>query len=917
MKPEAVARTYIDELLERAGWVVQDYGQLNLGAGRGVAVREFPLKTGYADYLLFVDRRAVGAIEAKPVGVTLGGVAEQSAKYLAGLPKHIPHAEGDRLPFAYESTGVETYFRDERDPEPRSRRVFSFHQPRTLKGWLARQDTLRARLRAMPPLLTSGLRACQVEAIEGLERSLRADRPRALIQMATGSGKTYTAVTASYRLVKHADARRILFLVDRANLGKQTEKEFQQYVTPDDGRKFTELYNVQRLTSNQVDPVSRVCIATIQRVYSMLRGRELDEANEEASLYETSFGAEPMEVAYNPALPPETFDFIVIDECHRSIYNLWRQVLEYFDAYLVGLTATPSKQTFGFFNQNLVMEYPHARAVADGVNVGFDVYRIRTRITEEGARIDAGYTVIKQDKLTRRERIEQLDEDLEYQKNHLDRSVVAPSQIRTVIRTFRDRLFTEIFPGRRTVPKTLIFAKDDNHAERILHIVREEFGRGNDFAKKITYKTSGEKPDDLIAEFRNSPMPRIAVSVDMIATGTDIRPLECLVFLRDVRSSVYFEQMKGRGTRTIDPTDLKAVTGDAERKTHFVIVDAVGVTESDKGDARPLERKRHVSFAGLLQGVALGVRDEDSLASLASRLARFAKTLDEADHEAIREAAGGRPLQALVGGLLDAVDADRQSEQAKALFGTHEPTEAQRAEAARVLAETACAPFDDPNLRTLILDIKQKNEITIDTVNPDELLYAGPDGQGDARAAQMVTSFREFIEKHRDEITALQIFYSQPYGQRHLTLKQVKELAAAIAQPPLGLTPEALWAAYAKLEADKVRGVGEQRLLTDIITLVRHAMQEDDKLVPFREVVEARFYEWLAQQERTGRTFTADQLEWLELVKQHLATSLTVEVRDFEHPPFHERGGAFKAVQLFGRDGLHGLMRELNDLVTA
>lgn len=916
MTPEQRAREHIDQLLSAAGWAVQDRKDLNLGAGLGVAVRYFPLQTGEADYMLFVNRKAAGVIEAKPEGYTLGGVAEQSAKYLIGLPETIPHVEGDKLPFAYESTGIETLFRDERDPDARSRRVFAFPKPETLHEWSQQPETLRARLRTMPPLITEGLRGCQVEAIEGLEKSLKENRPRALIQMATGSGKTYTAVTASYRLIKFADARRVLFLVDRANLGRQTEKEFQQYVTPDDGRKFTELYNVQRLTANTIDSVSRVCISTIQRVYSMLKGRELDEETEERSLYEMGADGQPLDVVYNPALPPETFDFVIVDECHRSIYNLWRQVIEYFDAFLIGLTATPSKQTFGFFKQNLVMEYPHARAVADGVNVGFDVYRIRTQITEEGSHVEAGHFVTKRDKLTRRERIERLDESLEYEQHQLDRSVVSPSQIRTVIRTYRDRLFTDIFPGRKVVPKTLIFAKDDNHAEEILHIVREEFGKGNEFAKKITYKTTGEKPENLIAEFRNAPMPRIAVSVDMIATGTDIKPLECLLFMRDVKSNVYFEQMKGRGTRTIDPTDLQAVTGDATRKTHFVIVDAVGVTETEKGDAQPLERKKSVAFDKLLHGVALGVRDEDSLSSLAGRLARFDRTLDADDREKIEKTAGGTPLKTLINGLLDAVDPDRQVEKAMEMFTTDAPGVEQRAQAARALADEACRPFDDPALRNLIVDIRQRNEITIDTVSIDEVLYAGPDDRADGRAAQVVQSFRDFIEAHKDEITALQVFYSQPYGQRHLTLRQIKELAEAIALPPLGQTPETLWAAYAKLEKDKVKGAGEKRLLTDIITLVRHAMGEDEVLAPFREVVEERFYAWLNAQDRAGR-FTPEQMEWLDLIKQHLAASLSIEPEDFEYAPFHERGGRFKAIRLFGRDELRTILSELNEAIVA
>jgi len=407
MKPEEKARQRIDRLLDAAGWSVQDMSRLNLSASLGVAVREFPVESGFADYVLFVDRQAVGVIEAKPEGTTLSGVAEQSTAYITGFPSHIPHVHLP-LPFAYESTGIETFFRDERDPNPRSRRVFAFHCPETLQEWLSQEDTLRARLQLVPMLNTKGLRDCQVEAIVHLDRSFAQAKPRALIQMATGSGKTYAAVSFIYRLIKFAGARRVLFLVDRNNLGRQTLREFQQYVTPDDGRKFTELYNVQHLTSNTLDPVSNVAITTIQRLYSMLKGDpEFDTEIEEHSLFEMAPGEErPREVTYNPQIPIETFDFIVTDECHRSIYNLWRQVLEYFDAFIIGLTATPSKQTLGFFNQNLVTEYSHERAVADGVNVGYEVYRISTQITEQGSTVDAGYYVDKRDKLTRQTRWE-------------------------------------------------------------------------------------------------------------------------------------------------------------------------------------------------------------------------------------------------------------------------------------------------------------------------------------------------------------------------------------------------------------------------------------------------------------------------------------------------------------------------------
>jgi len=483
MTPEQEARESIDHLLIAAGWHICDADRANIHAARGVAIREFPLARGhgFADYLLYVDAKAAGVIEAKKEGATLTGVETQSDKYVDGLPEALP-AWNRPLPFAYQSTGVESRFTNGLDPEPRSRPVFSFHRPEWMASFFERITTDEAaepstvsyldqgrtfleRMQHMPPLVEDGLWPAQITAINNLEQSLRENRPRALIQMATGSGKTFTAINFLYRLIKFAGARRILFLVDRGNLADQTLKEFQQYVSPYNNFKFTEEYIVQRMSSNTLDTTARVCICTIQRMFSMLKGKELPEDLEESSI--EGLGnlfrqQEPIE--YNPDFPIESFDIIVTDECHRSIYNLWAQVLEYFDAYLIGLTATPSKQTFGFFNQNLVMEYNHEMAVADGVNVNYDVYRIRTEITEQGSKVDAGHYVEKRERDTRKTRWEELDDDFEYDPNQLDRDVVAPDQIRTIIREFRDKLPTEIFPGRDWVPKTLIFAKDDAHA---------------------------------------------------------------------------------------------------------------------------------------------------------------------------------------------------------------------------------------------------------------------------------------------------------------------------------------------------------------------------------------------------------------------------------------------------------------------
>ena len=928
MTPEEQARINIDKLLEQAGWAVQDVSAVNVYAAQGVAVREFSLKPGHgtADYLLYVNQKAAGVVEAKPEGSTLTGVEVQSEKYSTGLPDNLP-AYQRPLPFLYESTGAETQFTNRLDPEPRSRPVFSFHTPETLAEWIGVSEAsdadtqrigeergdyravhnLRQKLKAMPPLNASGLWPVQERAIRNLEESLAAGKPRALVQMATGSGKTFMACNQAYRLIKHAGARRVLFLVDRSNLGRQTLREFQGFTTPDEGRKFTELYNVQLLQSGYIDPVSKVSIATIQRVYSILKGEELDPEREEFSDFDTALQREPSPVEYNPAVPIETFDVIITDECHRSIYNLWRQVLEYFDGFIIGLTATPSKQTFGFFQQNLVMEYNHEQAVADGVNVDFDTYRIRTEITEQGAKVDAGYFIDRRDRLSRRVRWEQLEDDLTYAPNQLDRDVVAEDQIRTVVRTFQDRLFTQIFPNRRDVPKTIIFAKDDSHADDIVRIVRQEFDKGNDFCQKITYKTTGAKPEDLLTAFRNSYNPRVVVTVDMIATGTDIKPVEVVFFMRNVRSRNFFEQMKGRGVRTISATDFNAVTPDARNKDRFVIVDAVGVTETELSDSYTLDRKPTVSFDKLLDLVGLGNRDSEVLSSLASRLARLDCHLVPKDRESIEAVSQGVPLQTLVSGLVNAADPDAALNAAQQTTGQDDPPESAVSEARRLLMEDAARPFAaNPDLRQRLVDIHRSHEQTIDTVSADSLIEAG---FSDDQATTIVQSFREYIEENRDEITALQMLYERPY-RRRLSYADIKALADALVSPPRSWTTERLWEAYRQLDRSKVRGSG-QRTLADIVSVVRYAIGGAEALAPFADGVHERFQGWLAMQETAGRSFTEEQVRWLEAIRDHIAGSASMTPSDFQYAPFNQQGGLGKAYQLFGEE-LEGLLEELN-----
>ncbi len=621
---------------------------------------------------------------------------------------------------------------------------------------------------------------------------------------------------------------------------------------------------------------------------------------------------DPLE--YNPTIPIGTFDFIITDECHRSIYNLWRQVLEYFDAFLIGLTATPSKQTFGFFNKNLVMEYDHERAVADGVNVNYDVYRIKTKITEKGSKVDAGYYIDKRDRDTREVRWEKLEEDFEYDPNKLDRDVVSKDQIRTIVRTFKDKVLTEIYPGRDYVPKTLIFAKDDSHAEDIVTIVREEFGKGNDFAQKITYKTSGAKPEDLIASFRNSFNPRIAVTVDMIATGTDIKPLEIVMFMRAVKSRGFFEQMKGRGVRVINANDLQAVTPDAQAKDHFIIVDCVGVCEMDKTDSRPMERRPTASFEKLLQAVSLGNTEPDVISSLAARIARMARRMTQGDEQAVGEILDGS-IEQLMTDLVVSIKPDTHIERAKRDFGVEDPTEEQIKEAAKKSISDAVKPLYDPTLRKLLLEIKRKNEQIIDTVSIDEVLEAGFSAEALEKAKELVQSFEEFIGQNKDEITALQILFSTPYKSR-LRFEDIKELAEQIDKPPRYMKVDALWNAYAALEKSKVRKGSAPYILTDLVSLVRFAMHRENELIPFPDKVKANFRVWLAQQEADGKKFNEEQHKWLTMIRDHIAANLSIDKDDFDYAPFSQQGGLGKVYQLFG-DDVATVLEDLNGALAA
>lgn len=730
--------------------------------------------------------------------------------------------------------------------------------------------------------------------------------------MATGAGKTYTACALTHRLLSPpVRMGRVLFLVDRANLGTQAKREFDAFAPGGAGLLFREEFTVQHLQGSTIDPSASVVISTVQRLYSVLRGQPFDDADDERGGFERAADDAERPVTYNPAIPPETFDLMIVDECHRSIYGNWRQVLEYFDAFLVGLTATPGRHTLGFFQQNVVSQYPFERSVADGVNVDFEVWRVRTEVGERGGIIPAGFTVPHRDKETRRRRLAKLEEDRPYTPGELNRAIENPNQIRTVLQAYRDGLPTQLFPGREEVPKTLIFCQSDSHAETVTEIAREVFGGDARFAQKITYRATGRSGQELIQDFRTDHLFRIATTVDMVATGTDIKPLEVVFFLRDVRSAQYFEQMRGRGARTILPTDLQRATPSAERKDRFIIVDAVGVTESVKTPTEPLERDRTLSLEALLERVAFNHIDEDTCATLAGRLARLERRLPDPAKADLRTAAHGATLTDLARALVDAADPIRIEAATRAAGAEPEDAAAWDAAATDLRAE-ACRPIAaNPALRRAILEAQRQTEIIVDELTPDAVLSADFDLK---RATEITERFTRFLGEEQDRLAALAILYARPHAQRRLTYAMLQDLRQAMARPPWLLDDRNVWACYRRLHAGQTRAPAG--LLTDLVGLVRYAVGTRAVLAPFAPDANRNFELWLGREKKAGRDYSEAQMEWLRVMRDEIASNVELSL-DVLREQYAHLGSTAKARALFGAERLPALVDDLTDALVA
>lgn len=905
MKPEQKARLQIDRQLEVSGWrVSKDKNAWR--NGDAVAIEEWIFPNGIrADYLLFVEGKAIAVIEAKPAQTLMGGIHHQADQYAASLDGLTP-AWCRPLPFIYVANGTVVLYADRRDKYSRQRLVFSFHRPETLIRWAKEGDsTLQNRLMSLPDISLPSelnLRQCQIEAIENLEDAFKEQKRRAYLHVATGAGKTYTACTFCHRLVKYARARRILFLVDRGNLGVQAYGEFSNWAVPETDRKFSEEYEVLRLTRNRIEGNPRVVISTIQRVYSILTHAD-DNSVDDDTLSENDT---PKEAVYNAELPPEYFDFIVVDECHRSIYKNWRKVLEYFDATIIGLTATETSLTTSFFDNNRVANYSYAQSVKDGVNVGYCIYRIRTQKTEYGGELVAGgeFPAFRKDLLTQVLDDTDLVENIPYEGTDLNRFVESEPQVRTVVQAYKDAIYSDLYPDRKTpdeeyninyIPKTLIFAQSDAHAELITRVVQEVFGRGDAFCKKVTYSVTGVDSQTLVKQFRTDPCFRVAVTVDMIATGTDVRPLEVVLFMRDVKSATYYQQMYGRGCRTISDQDLRNVTPNARSKDFFYLVDAVGVTEHTMVTSLPpLTTPPTESLETLMEKAYKCELDEEKWQTLAYRLNLLVNKSRKMGHF--------KEMDAIRFEEENSCDIDELAVAEGEVFGL--PTLVQRLQARNDSAYSYCfAPF----YRNLIIELYRKNSIWVDT-SPDHIIDVG---FSKATAEKLTHDFRSWIESNRDRIHALRLLFAVGEKQTPLLLENLEDLLREMKKADARYTVDSLWRNYSILAPEQCQKLDKKgTVIADVIQLVKYAMKIESHLQRFNGIARQRFELWLGRKKKAGIEFSEEQRKLLNKIAELIAEYLTYELADIR-----EHDGAL--VAQCKKAGLSGYEKELYNALVA
>ncbi|QUB92886.1 DEAD/DEAH box helicase family protein [Prevotella denticola] len=881
MKPEEKARVIIDRMFEEAGWKVVDRDKYapNMTA---VAIREgLMVGNREADYLLFLNGKAVGVLEAKRIETDINSdiVQEQARLYTRSCPKwcqawfpNIP------LPLAYVANSRDLMFYDTRKSNSEFEYCKKIHTPKEVKKLLGLEDDYVG----LPTLSPKGLRACQYEAITQLEQSFRNGENRALMVLATGAGKTYTACLAAYRMLAFTPMKRILFLVDRNNLGKQAETEFGTFRLTENGDPFNTIFTVNRLKSSSVPTDSNVVISTIQRLFSLLKGDEITDNDEDDEEIEDK----EIMLPENPNLLSDFFDMIIIDECHRSIYGNWQKVLNYFSkAKLIGLTATPVPETKAFFNGNIIVNYTLEKSIVDGVNVDCRVYRIKTQATENGGAILEGDKVKRETCYTGQVQTINNQETKNYTREELNRSIINPAQIKLILETYRDAVYTEMFtdpqrePNMDYLPKTLIFALNENHATNIVKIAKEVFGHDdNRFVQKITY--SAGDSNELIRQFRNDKDFRIAVTCTLVATGTDIKPLEVVMFMRDVASEPLYVQMKGRGVRTIGDEQLRNVTPNAYSKDCFFLVDAVGVTEHEKVITSPSEgaTSKLMSLKELLEKITHGNVSDDYLRLLASRLSRISHKCEEKDREKFISLAHISMMD-IASNIFDALEQGSLPE----YVNVNEPNTTRKALVHNIANE--------PDAREFLLIL---NAGFIETLMPGEdTLISKGFSQEEAQTA--TSAFEAYCEEHKDEIEALRIIYNN-HGEP-LTYAMLKDLENRLKFVSSKFNTSLLWNSYAIINPQMVKHSStkeEKEALTNIIQLVRYAFHQIERLESLYPSASQRFNLWCGQNQRP---LTEEQIGVMQQVFSYIASNgycTITEIKD------NDKTQAAQLIRAFG-----------------
>ena len=886
MTPEEKARAKIDRWFEDAGWEVTGRDHYT-PASTAVAIREGLLENNLeADYFLFINGKAVGVLEAKrkEVDITADYVAEQAEHYTRSVPCCY-QTHSNPLPLVYLSNGKSVLFKNQDKEGSAYEEINRIHSPKEIVKMLGIEDQFAC----LPVVKKRGLRTCQFEAITELEKSFRTGQNRALMVLATGAGKTYTAVTSAYRFLNYAKMRRVLFLVDRNNLGKQAEGEFGTYRLTENGDPFNTIFGVSRLKSATIPKDANVVISTIQRLFAFLKGEPITSDNDDE---EESGSLEEIALPPNPALPQDYFDLIVIDECHRSIYGNWKKVLEYFNtARLIGLTATPVPETKAFFNNNIVVNYTLEKSIVDCVNVGARVYRIKTQETENGGAIRVGDKLRQVTRYTGKVETITNRESQNYTKDELNRSIINPAQIKLILQTFKDAVYSEMFvepqrePNFDYLPKTLIFALNEAHANNIVKIAKDVFGKEDDdkFVQKITY-SSGDS-DALIRSFRNDQEFSIAVTCTLVATGTDVKPLEVLVFMRDVRSEPLYIQMKGRGTRTIGDDVLRNVTPNAFSKDCFFLVDAVGVTESEKTVPVPGEDEgptETITLKKLLERMTHGELPDGYFKLLAARLARISSKCTETQRNEFTELTHGTTMVDLSERMFKAMDPETIP-----ILPPYHNVNAPNLERKGLFAPLA----NNPDARELLLTL---NAGFIKTLMPGEDTLISK-GFSMEEAYETTSAFEDYCKKHADEIEALRIIYNN--SGEPLTYSMLRDLSIHLRMANSQFNVSQLWNCYSLLNREqvKLRSTREEKeALTNIIQLVRYALGQIDRLDSLCSSANQYFNLWYGQLQRN---ISEKQIEVIKQVVRYIASNGAVTIKDIRE---EDKSQAAQLVKAFG-----------------